>query len=177
MKCPRCKLINPDTAQRCDCGYDFETETVERSYLPQELLPQKLREHSSTRSLLIPAVVGLAVFVGLHVFFVRNWELLFAWGGVHDAWWLNSGRSVVVTLVTLFLAAFALLSFLGLTWRAGAAMWVGVLGGMVLIFPTLSEENNLWPIVLFTGGALSGAAILLGAAVSAAVSIINYRRS
>ena len=24
MKCANCGLINPDTATRCDCGYDFE---------------------------------------------------------------------------------------------------------------------------------------------------------
>lgn len=37
MKCPHCKLINPDTAQRCDCGYDFETKTLKDSYLPESL--------------------------------------------------------------------------------------------------------------------------------------------
>ncbi len=26
MICPNCKLLNPDTAQRCDCGYDFITK-------------------------------------------------------------------------------------------------------------------------------------------------------
>jgi hypothetical protein len=26
-------LINPDTAQRCDCGYDFETRTVKTAYV------------------------------------------------------------------------------------------------------------------------------------------------
>jgi hypothetical protein len=25
-------LFNPDTAQRCDCGYDFETKTIRESY-------------------------------------------------------------------------------------------------------------------------------------------------
>ena len=33
MDCPHCGLINPDTAQRCDCGYDFEKGTIEKSYL------------------------------------------------------------------------------------------------------------------------------------------------
>ncbi len=27
MKCPVCSLINPPTAQICDCGYNFETQT------------------------------------------------------------------------------------------------------------------------------------------------------
>ena len=30
MNCPRCGLINPETAQRCDCGYDFISKSVEK---------------------------------------------------------------------------------------------------------------------------------------------------
>ena len=30
MKCPNCGLINPDSALRCNCGYDFATMTVAR---------------------------------------------------------------------------------------------------------------------------------------------------
>lgn len=41
MDCPRCGLINPDSAQRCDCGYDFITKKVEKPYeeqgLPKEI--------------------------------------------------------------------------------------------------------------------------------------------
>lgn len=33
LVCPRCKLISPPIAARCDCGYDFETKTVKTSYL------------------------------------------------------------------------------------------------------------------------------------------------
>lgn len=32
MNCPRCGLINPETAQRCDCGYDFIGKRVERTH-------------------------------------------------------------------------------------------------------------------------------------------------
>ena len=33
MNCPRCGLVNPETAQRCDCGYDFISKSVQESYL------------------------------------------------------------------------------------------------------------------------------------------------
>lgn len=33
MECPNCKLLNPAGTQRCDCGFDFASGRVERSYL------------------------------------------------------------------------------------------------------------------------------------------------
>jgi hypothetical protein len=33
MDCPNCKLVNPPTATRCDCGYDFQMHTMRESYL------------------------------------------------------------------------------------------------------------------------------------------------
>lgn len=32
MQCPHCQLINPDTAERCDCGHDFRSGEVRRPY-------------------------------------------------------------------------------------------------------------------------------------------------
>lgn len=32
MECPHCKLLNPDGAERCDCGYDFKSGSLETSY-------------------------------------------------------------------------------------------------------------------------------------------------
>jgi len=31
--CPRCRLVNPPEAERCDCGWDFVTQRQESSYL------------------------------------------------------------------------------------------------------------------------------------------------
>src|SRR2546422_1467195 len=39
MQCPRCGLLNPPTAIRCDCGYDFPTESVKASYVSKDNLP------------------------------------------------------------------------------------------------------------------------------------------
>lgn len=35
MKCPKCGLLNPDNAQKCQCGYDFELMRQLTSYLGQ----------------------------------------------------------------------------------------------------------------------------------------------
>ena len=32
MNCPQCGLINPETAQRCNCGYNFISKSVERPH-------------------------------------------------------------------------------------------------------------------------------------------------
>lgn len=32
MKCPNCGLLNPPSALRCDCGYNFASQTIDQSY-------------------------------------------------------------------------------------------------------------------------------------------------
>lgn len=83
IKCPRCGLFNPDTAQRCDCGYDFETCSVKSAYFKQEL-PREFKTY------LILAVTYnvLAGAVAIASGDVARILLAGAWSGV--IWWLYS---------------------------------------------------------------------------------------
>lgn len=58
MKCINCGLINPETAVRCDCGYDFATQSMMASYVPDY--------ESRLRICRLPAFVHtIIVFVGV----------------------------------------------------------------------------------------------------------------
>jgi hypothetical protein len=37
MNCPRCHSVNPDSALRCDCGYDLSSGEMKASHLPTEI--------------------------------------------------------------------------------------------------------------------------------------------
>jgi uncharacterized membrane protein len=52
MDCPNCKLVNPPTAERCDCGYDFKTRTIKESYLTER-----------DKQLSKPGIVGAALLI------------------------------------------------------------------------------------------------------------------
>jgi hypothetical protein len=68
MNCPKCRLFNPPSAERCDCGYDFRTGKVEQSYDPSVLHPDVVRElgQRDVRVGAVLCIVGLAITLGTY---------------------------------------------------------------------------------------------------------------
>ena len=71
QSCPICRLYNPDSAIRCDCGYDFASGTMKtslvqaslerkhgRSKLVQAAARQDLLSGISLAVVAVPTVVG-----------------------------------------------------------------------------------------------------------------------
>ena len=60
MECKHCGLLNPDTAMRCDCGYDFAAQTMQAPYLVKPETPASDRW---VRQYAIACGVGLGIEV------------------------------------------------------------------------------------------------------------------
>jgi hypothetical protein len=75
MDCPRCGLINPTTASRCDCGYDFQTQTVEQPFYQQKL-PRDIKKFLVLVVVLnaISALVALVSGDPIRLLFVAIWS-------------------------------------------------------------------------------------------------------
>jgi hypothetical protein len=79
--CPKCGLVNPPAATRCDCGYDFASGRMKQSYLVPNLNWQSI----GRRNMLYGAlwfVGGLAVTVGSFFFAPPNGVFVVAWGAI-----------------------------------------------------------------------------------------------
>lgn len=57
MECPNCKLVNPPTSMRCDCGYDFQTHTIEQPYLTER--DRRLARESATTGIFLAVLLTL----------------------------------------------------------------------------------------------------------------------
>lgn len=80
MTCPKCRLENPPSAQRCDCGYDFVAGEAKRSYVDLEKQrrgpkPSEEVRAKGRRDMILGAgcfALGLAVTVLTYEYASRN---------------------------------------------------------------------------------------------------------
>jgi len=100
-------------------------------------------------------LLGLTTFAGAHNVEVLLWPVWF--GGMHDPWFLNSGRAIAFTMTCMF-GASVVAGILGLS---GA--WIAAGGAMAMaIVLSLQGGSTIFPIVIAGGGLFIASASLLG---------------
>ena len=67
MQCPRCRLENPETAIRCDCGWDFQSNTIQPSYFQSfaDIDPASGRELASLSDRFLGQLIDSLIVLGL----------------------------------------------------------------------------------------------------------------
>jgi hypothetical protein len=77
QKCPSCSLHNPESALRCDCGYDFQSGQIKESYLSKQ--QQDLEAEPSP--VFFPVAIHEFVMLSVCTFglyelywFYKNWQ-------------------------------------------------------------------------------------------------------
>ena len=116
--CPHCKLVNPPEALKCDCGYDFASQTMGPSLLRDKQRPSRGERPSLTKAaylivsallLLVASIIpGIVDSIGplLRLFGFGLWLsgsiTLASAKGWHWGWGLL-GLSVIGALVIAFL--------------------------------------------------------------------------
>jgi hypothetical protein len=96
MKCPVCKLINPDTAQRCDCGYDFATTKIEKPYFNGKLPDEDTTSGNANRG-----IRRLTVFLYLGLLF--GGVLISVWA-IPEVFSLPPEATRILTKISLWFA-------------------------------------------------------------------------
>ena len=113
MDCPNCGLVSPETAQRCDCGYDFRERAVIATFAPQ---PSKY----DWDKLGTDALVGVAALALVIPAAMLSGGFVF-----YQPW-------VVFTVLFMFVAGFIRGGRAAIAWPIGLAIGAGTWGILFL---------------------------------------------
>jgi len=113
-KCPNCGLINPDIAQRCDCGYDFECGEIKSPYVKPSRKKHLLRLESINKAPLGIKIIGIvnlifAIAAGL-ILCVIILGTVFQHGDIPLASTGVDGIFVVATLLAVIIGVCTLIA-------------------------------------------------------------------
>lgn len=135
MKCPKCRLINPDTALRCDCGYDFSSGQMKGSYLKAKSVDhsnqtnQKTSTSASPKKMVyrwLPVRLWLCLFLYWLVAMIGAGVVAQEGAGGREAGWIIF---VMLALVSICMASergqwkvWKKVGLVPLTWLAHSAL-------------------------------------------------------
>jgi hypothetical protein len=113
--CPKCALVNPEGAPRCDCGFDFPSGTTPTSYLTEKEQTARFDWrmqvfNSLLGSMVVFAAIGLlnsdaSLFLSIFIDAVLSVSIIFLL--IYAAFGKNRRRSFrqLLTLVILWIVA------------------------------------------------------------------------
>ena len=134
MDCPRCNLVNPPTAERCDCGYDFRTGQVLESYVTgtaisaRELRPERWVSVALLALLAAPALVYCIATIVL--LYDRPPSSLWQWASGAQLWFFAAPLTAVAQIAVWLFApprywlgrAFGALLSISILWLSAVAL-------------------------------------------------------
>lgn len=145
-KCPTCGLYNPETAIRCDCGYDFQLG--QRQQLPFNIKKTVHRKSSSFVVLTVMTFLSLIVacFTTVMTFIIPAAFMMFdAPRSQRPAIWILFISFITAPLVCLFSMVFAWRFYT--TERYAVACYVSLIPWVNILLFVLTElfRMNFWP--------------------------------
>jgi hypothetical protein len=97
-ECPKCEVVNADTAERCDCGYDFVLDPMRSTNsAARRAIRTILRGIAGVASVVwlfapVTRYPGPAVFIGSSVVLLACFAGLSLLGHADDMYWWRKKR-------------------------------------------------------------------------------------
>lgn len=154
-ECPHCKLENPDSAERCDCGYDFASGSMESEEIFDEYRPKEKQPTDYTGLIIAAALAPVLILflyfdkvdLGLTVFIVLGAIVLaikIRWNLRKRVWFWATIVFILALHVPLFFVVrwpFGKTPMIAYTMPFGIADFLVILGALALAEKLFSKSS------------------------------------